>query len=501
MAGRFDLRGAGAAAIIRGVGGGLSTGVGAVATSIVQNVDDQDNEKGKTESKPAPIHPAIELARPTVGTVVSPAQSEAMTSASVSLPSMANPERKSVNTLPLSESRVAEGISMPAPSPGLSRIEEPGSPGNLPLHHPAADPGTERNGGNFTSPFQPQQKGQVPLSSREELRPSGSMEVAAPSPGDELARQGWTPIKHSGGGALQDVEREVPGLEDEAADATTSSRTTDPGAHADKERNFDIEAPVGHSASHAPALDSTSPRQSRKDGKVDTVLHTVDRNENFWTISRMYYDSGRYYRALWKANADRVPEIDKLYLNTVIRIPPPEDLDPTYIDPPGTRGPRSGDHTLARQGVDSVRFQNRSEGAVSGRGTPTEGVPIRRSGHSNAELNLPISDVVAEQEDNASQNAQRRPRPGRDQDRGPVAEPRDAVTRPIYKVRQYDTLRTIARDAMGDARRADEILDLNRDIIEDAGHLIVGQILELPEDARIIRPRARRMIGDPRLEP
>ena len=69
----------------------------------------------------------------------------------------------------------------------------------------------------------------------------------------------------------------------------------------------------------------------------------------------------------------------------------------------------------------------------------------------------------------------------------PEVRSRSTVSRPVYKVRRYDTLRTIARDTLGDSRRADEVLELNRDIIDDPGHLIVGQILELPEDARVVR--------------
>jgi hypothetical protein len=206
----------------------------------------------------------------------------------------------------------------------------------------------------------------------------------------------------------------------------------------------------------------------------------------------MYYNSGRYYRALWRANADRVPEIDKLYLNTVIRIPPPEDLDQAYIDPPGNRGPRSGGHTLARQDTQSTIPDNPSEKAVSGRGSPSAGVPIRRSGRPDAELKLPVSDVAIGQGENISQAARGNRRLSRDDDHETGSRPQAAASRPIYKVRQYDTLRTIARDTLGDAHRADEILNLNRDIVDDPGHLIVGQVLELPEDARAIRPSARR---------
>src|SRR4029079_18233662 len=73
----------------------------------------------------------------------------------------------------------------------------------------------------------------------------------------------------------------------------------------------------------------------------------------------------------------------------------------------------------------------------------------------------------------------------------PEVRSRSTVSRPVYKVRRYDTLRTIARDTLGDSRRADEVLDLNRDIIDDPAHLIVGQILELPEDAKVVRARSR----------
>jgi nucleoid-associated protein YgaU len=123
-------------------------------------------------------------------------------------------------------------------------------------------------------------------------------------------------------------------------------------------------------------------------------------------------------------------------------------------------------------------------------------VPIRRSSRSEAELNLPVSDAATEEAAGSSRKGTRAATTIRedrdDHDGEPEIRPRDAVTRPIYKVRQYDTLRTIARDTLGDSRRAQEILDLNRDIIDDPGHLIVGQILDLPEDARPGRSKSRR---------
>jgi nucleoid-associated protein YgaU len=58
---------------------------------------------------------------------------------------------------------------------------------------------------------------------------------------------------------------------------------------------------------------------------------------------------------------------------------------------------------------------------------------------------------------------------------------------PRYRIRSQETLRSIARDMLGDSRRADEILELNREVIDDAGQLTTGQEIDLPEDARTAR--------------
>jgi nucleoid-associated protein YgaU len=326
---------------------------------------------------------------------------------------------------------------------------------------------------------------------------SSPAEQAATDNSQELARQGWVPIRHSGGEAVRDVQRKVPGLEDNAA-LGTAAGTTDPNAHADKEQSFDIESPPLGKSGEGGDSDAARAgmRPARGEGKLETVLHRVESRENFWTISRSYYDSGRYYRALWKANSDKVPDITKLYQGTVIRIPPPEDLDPAYIDPPGKRPGQSrtdGEILVRHEGEANDSASTRSDPATTNRRTGNvsgDGVPIRHSSRSDVELNLPVSDAATEQasvRDWSSRGSSRS-----DPDAEPEIRTRNAVARPIYKVRQYDTLRTIARDTLDDPRRANEILDLNRDIIDDPAHLIVGQILELPEDARPGRARNRR---------
>jgi nucleoid-associated protein YgaU len=291
---------------------------------------------------------------------------------------------------------------------------------------------------------------------------------------------------------LRDLQRDIASNDDGAGSGDQDkggAGTTDPSAHADKEQSFEVEpAPFGNRAVRRDALtgeaasaSATMPASasSQSPDKVETVLHRVERGENFWTIARLYYPSGRYYRALWKYNSAKVPVIDKLYRNTIIKIPPPEDLDPAYIDPPGKSAPRSG------AGNQSVDLTSQDDESTGRRASRTEGVPIRRSSRSDPELNLPVSDPFTEQASDRGLSSRASARPSSpsravkdddfpDRDNASAAEPevpsRSTVNHPVYKVRRYDTLRTIARDTLGDSRRADEVLDLNRDVIDDPGH-------------------------------
>ena len=131
------------------------------------------------------------------------------------------------------------------------------------------------------------------------------------------------------------------------------------------------------------------------------------------------------------------------------------------------------------------------------RGHPSSPATSRagRPGRADAELALPIGDA-----DGGPARGGRVPTSARvvdDDDAGTAtrltARPRNPtpVDRPVYKVRRYDTLRSIARDALGDARRADEIYEINREVIADPTRLIPGQLLELPEDADTRRVTSR----------
>ncbi|HEV3168356.1 MAG TPA: LysM peptidoglycan-binding domain-containing protein [Isosphaeraceae bacterium] len=180
------------------------------------------------------------------------------------------------------------------------------------------------------------------------------------------------------------------------------------------------------------------------DDAIDPVEHVVQSGENFWSISQLYYGSGRYYKALWAANRDRVAAPDKLRVTQSIRVPPPEALDRSLIvssSTPSDATSRSG-RTSSRAG--SAR---------------------------DVEVTLPVGSPSA----------------GPARSRKVVAETTNDADYPHYQVRPHDTLRTIARDTLGDSHRSDEILEMNRDTITDPHRLTAGQTLILPEDARVGR--------------
>jgi NodT family efflux transporter outer membrane factor (OMF) lipoprotein len=77
------------------------------------------------------------------------------------------------------------------------------------------------------------------------------------------------------------------------------------------------------------------------DGESPCV-HSVASGENFRTISRLYYKSDRFHKALWEANKKVVPDPDRLTVGTKIIIPPPNQLDPALVEEvpaPSSGGP------------------------------------------------------------------------------------------------------------------------------------------------------------------
>jgi len=432
----------------------------------------------------------------------------------------------------------------PEPSPALSQTgEEPVKPETKPAQTPAplANPRSAEPADTAAKHETESARSDDPAGSAKH-RAESHPDAIAPA-ATETAPPGWVPIHNSGKVPLAAGDELDPPSSDSGDAIAGSDSIRDSQPHAAKDMTFEMESPRPRAVAVDPGTDSTQHTTGQSGSaaggarRVETVPHVVENRENFWTISRQYYGSGRYYRALWKANADRCPQIDGLRVNDVIIIPPPEDLDPNYIDPPGepARSVRKGRATKPsdlpparerRQGgmadpsesaadsssplaTESPSFRRGTAGAgarTNQLSSTDDGIPIQRSSRTSSELELPAatSDPIFSRgrraverrgdpsggdasDDDSETRAARRSRSA-DSDSSAVPE-----TRPAYKVRPNDTLRSIARDTLGSARRADEILDLNRDIIDDPQNLIVGQMLELPEDARTsIRRRVSR---------
>ena len=60
--------------------------------------------------------------------------------------------------------------------------------------------------------------------------------------------------------------------------------------------------------------------------------HTVRGGENFWTISLLYYRSGRFHKALWAANKAAVTDIDRLAVGDKLVIPRVDQLDQSLFE-------------------------------------------------------------------------------------------------------------------------------------------------------------------------
>ena len=215
---------------------------------------------------------------------------------------------------------------------------------------------------------------------------------------------------------------------------------------------------------------SFDPSQGSSGSEIAPIKHLVQSGENFWTISRDYYGSGRYYKALWSANRNQVAKIDQLHVGDTIRIPAMEYLDKSLIESSGVakskrQGAGNGDQNPSEvaRSLDSraVRTGNDIESK------PTEQEPAASKPKTSK---MPAVEEPVNDKEIVSQ---------------PLGETASKSNAPRHRVQPGETLRTIARDRLGDARRGDEIVALNADILESTrSPIIPGQILKLPAGSK-----------------
>lgn len=451
--------------------------------------------KGESAPTPTPAPtPAAELPPETTAAAQPPAPSPA-----ADLPAVATPAPAATADLP-----PVVAPTEPAPSPPLSPasdptpLDDPLDPGQaspasppqaptepapsappstlpvLPEHVPAAQPEQtvapivpEKPAASTPPPATlPQATAADDLPAFEPTpvsKPAAPVAAAAAMPDGD-----WLPLKHNPGTPKLDsgeMDLTDEGFDELAGRGEAFFRDSPPPSNplpvrvggAAGAAAATVAASTGAAALAADARTATR----RDEGRMDTILHKVQPGENFWTISRTHYASGRYYKALGKANSDQFQRLQDLYVGAVIRIPPPEDLDAALIEPPGGRSARNVDPDSAESPAPQTASADTTR--------------LRRTRRLDGELNLPVSDPDAAQ---VSDRDDRRRSP-----REEYEEPAPRRAAPVHKVRSRETLRSIARDRLGDSRRAREILDLNRDAIPDPARLPVGQVLDLPDDA------------------
>jgi type IV pilus secretin PilQ/predicted competence protein len=190
-------------------------------------------------------------------------------------------------------------------------------------------------------------------------------------------------------------------------------------------------------ASSAPSAGPGVPQTRRR--------HVVQAGEDFGTIARAYYGSAGYARALWWANRDRVAWPEALRAGTAITLPPAAELETL---PPASR--KRPDRIIA--------------------------APAAVQAPPPAPLPLSVREIEAKlaPSPRATSDPQVERAGGSDRAGGGYS---------VHVVRRDETLRGIARDRLGDARRGGEIAELNRDLLGDDPRPAPGQRLLLPADA------------------
>jgi len=162
----------------------------------------------------------------------------------------------------------------------------------------------------------------------------------------------------------------------------------------------------------------------------------VEPNDNYWTISRKKYGTGRYFMALAQHNSKVIADPRRMRPGIVLSTPPAAVLEQNYAD------------VIPRPAaVDPVQVASSGE------------VPFR------AARSTQVTRTAAE---------------FGEQDAGFFVH-RDGA--PMYRVGPEDTLSGIAQRHLGRSSRWIQIFELNRDVLTDGNTLKIGAVLRLPADA------------------
>ncbi len=232
--------------------------------------------------------------------------------------------------------------------------------------------------------------------------------------------------------------------------------------------------------------------------------YIVQPNDNFWTISKKVYGSGRYFEALAQYNAAVVPDPAKMKPGLKIATPAATELqsrfpkllaaagtqdttqDPTSLGLPGdVYTAASGDNfweISKRLYGDGKYFRALEQHNAAIVSDPQKLKPgMKLAAPKAAWLQAKYPRLIA----TAAPAVQelRQTQPERYQPDEPAGFFIGMGELPMYRVGTRDTLSEIAQTYLGRSSRWIQILEMNRDVLTDGNALNPGTVLKLPADA------------------
>lgn len=171
--------------------------------------------------------------------------------------------------------------------------------------------------------------------------------------------------------------------------------------------------------------------------------YTAVPGDNFWTISRKQYGSGRYFAALARHNQERIPDPQRLRPGMQVATPSAAQLEQQYPE------------LIDKSGAAS---------------TPT---PAPTTSHATPNDNRPRFGAPASTPVTAE-------KPVAGQSTGYFYS---KAGEPMYRIGPDDTLSSIAQRHLGRSARWTEIYEQNQEILNNPENLPLGKVIRLPQDA------------------
>ena len=169
--------------------------------------------------------------------------------------------------------------------------------------------------------------------------------------------------------------------------------------------------------------------------------YNIEPNDNFWTISRKKYGTGRYFMALSQHNLKVIPDPKRMKPGVTIATPPAAELERTYSTLIPAAAPAEPVLAGSVQPARSTLSTTATKDEVPGFFVSADGVPM-------------------------------------------------------YRVGQEDTLSVISQRHLGRSSRWVQVFEMNREILTDGNSLKLGTVLRLPSDASrvevVAMPRLNR---------